>query len=140
MTGRIVCDASALVAVLLDTGTDGRWATAQLTGTQLCAPTLLPYECANILRRCELNGSVSADQSAQAHADLLDLDVELWPHEVLAHRAWQLRANLSSYDAAYVALAELLGVPLVTLDHRMRRAPGPRCVIVVPETPDPATL
>ncbi len=132
MTDRIVCDASAVVAALIDAGADGQWASARLTEAELCAPTLLPYECANTLRRLELSGSVSADQSAQAHADLLDLDVELWPHEVLAGRAWELRVNLSSYDAAYVALAELLAVPLVTLDRRIRRAPGPRCVIADP--------
>lgn len=134
MTARVVCDASAVAAALLDSGADGRWAAAQLTGADLCAPTLLHYECGNVLRRCELNGSVSADQAAQAYADLRDLDVELWPHEAVADRAWQLRANLSGYDAAYVALAELLAAPLVTLDRRIQRAPGPRCVIVVPES------
>jgi predicted nucleic acid-binding protein len=132
VTNRVVCDASALLAVLLDSGSDGGWATAHITDADLFAPTLLPYECANILRRFERNGAVSSDQAAQAHADLLDLSVELWPYDVLAARAWELRSNLSSYDAAYVALAETLSAPLVTLDQRIRRAPGIACSVPAP--------
>ncbi|MCW2651021.1 MAG: PilT protein domain protein [Mycobacterium sp.] len=129
---RIVCDASAVVAVLLDSGRDGRWATAQMTGAELFAPTLLSYECANIIRRHELGGAVSADQAAQAHADLLDLPVNLWPYEMLSTRVWALRENLSSYDAAYVALAEALTATLVTLDRRIRGAPGLKCPVATP--------
>jgi len=129
---RIVCDASAVLAVLLDSGRDGQWATARLADADLFAPTLLPYECSNVIRRAELSGAISADQAAQAHADLLDLALDLWPYDVLATRAWELRANLSSYDAAYVALAEMLGVPLVTLDQRILRAPGITCSVSVP--------
>lgn len=133
MSGRVVCDASAVVAVLLDSGGDGQWATARLAEADLYAPALLPYECANVIRRAELNGAISADQGAQAHADLLDLAVDLWPYELLASRTWQLRANLSSYDAAYVALAEMLAAPLVTLDRRIPRAPGITCSVSVPD-------
>src|SRR5690348_4166494 len=114
MTTRVVCDASALVALLLDAGPDGQWAAGELSGTQLAAPSLVPYETANIIRRHERAALISADQAAQAHADLLDLAIEVWPYEVLAGRAWQLRANLTSYDAAYVALAELVVAPLIT--------------------------
>jgi len=129
---RIVCDASAVLAVLLDSGRDGQWATARLADADLFAPTLLPYECSNVIRRAELSGAISADQAAQAHADLLDLALDLWPYDVLATRAWELRANLSSYDAAYVALAEILGIPLVTLDQRILRAPGITCSVSIP--------
>jgi len=129
---RIVCDASAVLAVLLDSGRDGQWATARLADADLFAPTLLPYECSNVIRRAELSGAISADQAAQAHADLLDLAVDLWPYDVLATRAWELRANLSSYDAAYVALAEILGVRLVTLDQRILRARGITCSVSIP--------
>jgi predicted nucleic acid-binding protein len=78
---------------------------------------------------------VSADQAAQAHADLLALAIESWPYELLAARAWELRRNLSSYVASYVALAELIGVTLVTLDRRIACAPGPRCAVATPSQP-----
>jgi predicted nucleic acid-binding protein len=130
---RVVCDASALTAVLIDGGPDGQWATAAVTGAELVAPSLVDFETANIIRRHELAHLISADQAAQAQADLLDLAIERWPYELLATRAWELRLNLSIYDASYVALAELLEVEFVTLDRRIARAPGPRCTISTPE-------
>ncbi len=132
MTGRLVCDASAVVALLLDGGPDGRWATEAITGSDLAAPALMPFEAASIIRRHELAERINADQAAQAHADLLDLAVEQWPYELLAGRAWQLRRNLTSYDAGYVALAELLNVTLVTLDRDIEHAPGLRCPVATP--------
>lgn len=96
------------------------------------APQLVSFECANIIRRLELAGLVSADQAAQAHAELVDLDVEHWPYGLLASRVWELRRNLSSYDASYVALAELTGATLVTLDRRIRGAPDLRCTVATP--------
>jgi predicted nucleic acid-binding protein len=129
---RVVCDASALTALLIDGGPDGRWATVTLTDTELAAPHLIAFETANIIRRHELTGLISSDQAVQAHADLQDLTIEHWPYELVAARAWQLRANLTIYDASYVALAELLGATLVTLDRRIARAPGPRCAIATP--------
>jgi predicted nucleic acid-binding protein len=130
---RVVCDASALTAVLIDGGPDGQWATAAITGAELVAPSLVDFETANIIRRHELAHLISADQAAQAQADLLDLAIERWPYELLATRVWELRLNLSIYDASYVALAELLEVEFVTLDRRIARAPGPRCTISTPE-------
>ena len=132
MSARVVCDASALVALLLDGGSTGRWVAEALTGADLVAPSIVAFETANIIRRHELAGLVSADQAAQAHADLLDLEIEQWPYELLATRAWELRRNLSSYDASYVALAELTGATLVTLDGRVGRAPGLRCAVATP--------
>lgn len=129
---RVVCDASALAAVLLDSGADGQWATRALAGAELVAPTLIGFECANVIRRQELTGVASVDLAAQAHGDLLDLAIELWPHEILAARSWELRQNLSVYDASYVALAELTGATLVTLDRRIAGAPGLRCVVATP--------
>lgn len=128
----MVCDASALTAVLLDSGEEGAWATARLEGADLVAPGLLPHETANILRRHELAQLISPDQAAQAHADLLDLTIELWPYELLAGRAWELRQNLSIYDAGYVVLAERLQATLVTLDARIAGAPGLRCSVATP--------
>lgn len=118
--------------MLLDSGPDGRWATATLAGGDLAAPDLLPFEAANIIRRQELAELVTADQAAQAHADLLDLTIEQWPYHVLAPRTRELRRNLTVYDASYVALAEMLDATVVTLDRRISRAPGLRCKISVP--------
>jgi predicted nucleic acid-binding protein len=129
---RVVCDASALVALLLDGGPAGRWVSETLAGANLVAPSLVEFEAANIIRRHEIAGLVSADQAAQAHADLLDLALELWPYELLATRAWQLRRNLSIYDASYVALAELTDATLVTLDLRIKGAPGLGCAVATP--------
>jgi predicted nucleic acid-binding protein len=129
---RVVCDASALVALLLDAGPDGQWATEAFTNADLTAPGIVLFEAANIIRRHELGGLVSADQAAQAHADMLDLAIELWPYELLASRIWELRHSLPSHDAGYVALAELLGATLVTLDRRLGRAPGLRCLVTTP--------
>lgn len=132
MSHRVVCDASALVALLLDGGSDGRWASDAISGADLVAPSIATFEAANIIRRHELAAVISADQAAQAHMDLVDLAIELWPYELLAGRVWQLRANLSVYDAGYVAVAELTGATLVTLDRRIAGAPGLRCVIQTP--------
>ena len=117
---------------MIDGGPDGVWAAEAFSGADLAAPSLVAFETANILRRHELAGLISPDQAAQAHADLLDLEIERWPYELLATRAWELRLNLSIYDASYVALAELLQATLVTLDQRIVRAPGPRCAIGTP--------
>lgn len=128
-----VVDSSAVVAVLTDAGSAGRWATERLLATDaLAAPALMPFEVANILRRHEAAGLIGRDQAVQAHADLLDLDVQLWPHEATARRAWDLRATLTAYDAAYVALGEALVAPLITLDARIARAPGHDCRVLTP--------
>ncbi len=132
MTERLVCDASALVALLLDGGADGEWVTARLSGAVLVAPALVDFETSNVIRRQEMAGVVSPDQAAQAHADLMALLIERWPYELLGSRVWQLRQNLSGYDASYVAVAEQIGAPLITLDSRLGRAPGPRCAIETP--------
>jgi predicted nucleic acid-binding protein len=118
--------------VLLDAGADGEWATRTIGAGPIAAPTIVTYETANVVRRHELAGKISSDQAAQAHSDLLDLAIELWPYDLLAARAWELRKNLSIYDATYVALAETTELTLVTLDARLAKAPGVRCQIATP--------
>jgi predicted nucleic acid-binding protein len=132
VTSSVVCDASAVAALLLDAGPDGQWVTDTISSSQIAAPALVTYETANVIRRQELSGQISSDQAVQAHRDLLDLAIELWPYDLLAARAWELRQNLSIYDASYVALAETADLTLVTLDERLAKAPGAKCRIAVP--------
>jgi predicted nucleic acid-binding protein len=128
----LVVDASFVVAALIDSGKDGAWALDLLGSGQLAAPHLMPVEVANILRRAVLSGQVSADSAALAHADLLALPIQLFPYAPFAERVWDLRANLTSYDAWYVALAETLDAKLATLDVRLSRAQGVRCLFEIP--------
>ena len=127
----LVVDSSVIVAALVDGGPDGSWA-QELLIDDLAAPHLLPVEVANVLRRAAAAGQVSEDVASLAHADLLDLRLELVPYEAVADRVWQLRHNLTAYDAWYVAVAELLDAPLATLDRRLVEAPGPRCEFRTP--------
>ncbi len=137
MSSQAVLDASAAVALLLDGGDGGRWVADQLRNTTLAAPSLLAFEAGNVIRRHEITHLVSADQAAQAHADLQDLAIDQWPYDVLAQRVWELRHNLSSYDASYVALAELVEAPLITLDRRIGRCPELRCEVLTFVSPAP---
>jgi predicted nucleic acid-binding protein len=132
VSSSFVCDASAVAALLLDSGPDGQWVTQTIESSEIAGPTLVTYETANVIRRHELAGQISPDQSAQAHADLLDLAIEIWPYDLLAPRTWELRLNLSIYDATYIALAEITDQTLVTLDKRLAKAPGVRCQIATP--------
>lgn len=128
----LVVDASAVVAGLTDRGTDGLWAESLLAGEPLAAPHLMPVEAANILRRAALAGDISSEVLSLAHIDLLDLRVELFPYQPCAARVWELRGNVTCYDGWYVAVAELLDVPLATLDGRLANSPGPRCQFLLP--------
>ena len=128
----LVVDASVVVAALVDGGRDGVWAETVLSSDPLAAPHLMPVESATILRRAALAGHVTEDIAALAHADLLALRVELFPYESFASRIWELRRNLTAYDAWYVALAESLDSPIATLDQRLARAAGPRCDFMLP--------
>lgn len=126
-----VVDASAIVSLLIDPGPLGDAIGARLAGTTAVAPTHLPVQVTNVLRRRRNAGLLSTAEARLAFGAFADLSIELWPWEVVAQRVWQLGDNLSSYDAAYVALAENIGCPLVTGDARIARAPGPVCDIEV---------
>jgi predicted nucleic acid-binding protein len=131
----LVIDASMVVAGLIDSGAGGRWAEALLVSDSLAAPHMMTAEAANILRRSAAAGAISAEQASLAHADLLDLRVEFFPYAPVSARIWELRENVTCYDAWYVAIAEALGAPLATLDARLANAPGPRCRFMVSEAP-----
>lgn len=129
----LVPDSSAIVAVLVDAGPEGTWARRALDSAPLVAPHHLPAEAANVLRRLEARGEISPDVADAALADLLDLPAELVPFAPFAHRVWELRGAITAYDSWYVALAESLGAPLLTLDRRLARAPGVRCDVQAPD-------
>ena len=130
----VVVDSSLVVAALVGGGLDGEWALEVLSSGAVAAPHLLPVEAANVLRRLQASGSISADVASLAHADLVVLPITLHGYEPCADRVWELRENLTAYDAWYVALAELLDAPLSTLDVRLARSPGPRCPVRTPPT------
>ena len=108
----IVVDASVIVEVLLLTR-DGWMLAARLfdRASVLCAPELLDVEVAQIVRRFERSRGLPAERGAGVIEDLRDLPLERWSHRPLLERMWELRANLTAYDAAYVALAEALDAP-----------------------------
>lgn len=133
----IVVDASVLATALGDDGPDGDHARARLRGERLSAPELVDLEVTSVLRRQVHSGAADPRRAALALADLAALPLRRAPHRPLLARCWELRDNLTVYDASYVALAEVLDVTLLTGDGRLARAPGLRCHV---ETLRPATL
>jgi len=125
----LVVDASVLVVALADDGPDGDRARDRLRGEDLAAPELVDLEVVSVLRRQLAAGSLDARRAQLALADLADLPLQRSPHATLLPRIWELRDNLSAYDASYVALAERLDATLLTADVRLTRAPGPNCTI-----------
>ena len=127
----IVVDASVIVTALADDGPDGERHRARLAGERLAAPHLLDVEVVSAWRRHAADGALDERRMQLARDDLRSLPIRRVPHLPLLERCWELRANLTTYDAAYVALAELIDAPLVTLDARLAEAPGPTCSIEV---------
>lgn len=129
----VVVDASVLVAALADSGDTGRWAETVITKGDLAAPELVLVEAANILRRMELAGELRPTEASAAFRDAMRLEIDLHSFEPFEERVWELRSNLTSYDAWYVAVAEALELPVATLDRRLARASGPVCAFLLPE-------
>ncbi|MBA2495518.1 MAG: type II toxin-antitoxin system VapC family toxin [Acidimicrobiia bacterium] len=127
----IVVDASVLMAALADDGDDGDRARGRLRGERLVAPHLVDLEVASAWRRLVAGGDLDARRADLAFADLAALRMERVGHRRFLPRCWELRANVTPYDAVYVALAESLAITLVTADVRLADAPGPRCPIEV---------
>jgi predicted nucleic acid-binding protein len=121
----IVLDASAAIDWLLQTSA-GQHIEKRIysRGETLHAPHLLDLEVTQVLRRLALQRVISAHRADEAVRDLLDLRITRYPYQVLLPRIWQLRHNLSAYDAAYIVLAEKLRAPLVTRDARLASASG----------------
>ena len=121
----IVVDASALLEALLRTpvarAVEERLFEPQQT---LHAPHLLDIEVAQVIRRYAANGEIDSERGRAALTDLADFPFRRYPHDFLLPRVWDLRNNLTAYDAVYVALAEALDAPLLTRDQRLAAAAG----------------
>ncbi len=116
-----------MATVLLDDGDQGQRARDRLSDERLTAPELIDLEVASVLRRLCAGAQLDPARAAQALADLDDLRLERVPHRPLLRRCWELRHNVTVYDAAYVALAEILDVTLLTADQRLTNSPGTTC-------------
>jgi predicted nucleic acid-binding protein len=128
-----VVDSSVLVAALVDTGPHGAWAETVIADGSLVAPELALVEATNIFRRLESAKLITTPEANAARNDLMQLELDLFPFEPFADRIWELRHNVTCYDAWYVALAESLQLPLATLDGRLAKATGVTCGFLRPE-------
>ena len=126
----IVLDASVALELILTTP-DGTRAAARLREIEepLQAPHLIDIEVLHVLRRIEGAGGITSARARTALGDFANLAIRRHEHAILTDRIWKLRANLTAYDAAYVALAEALDAPLLTLDARLARSKGHRARI-----------
>ena len=128
----IVIDASVLANVVGDDGPAGRAARTRIAAaSQWSAPDLVDVETVSLLRRRWRAGDLTARRFRSAVGDLLSLPITRFPTGPLMIRAYELRSNVTPYDATYVALAEGLSCPLVTADARLSRAPGIHCAVDV---------
>lgn len=123
----IVVDASVVATALADDDAGGRHVRERIAGERLAAPELLDLEVVSVFRRLCAAGTLTAERAEAAVIDLHDLRVQRVPHRSLLARCWELRKNVTIYDAAYIALAESLDVPLLTADRRLVSAPGAQC-------------
>jgi len=127
----LVVDASVLAPAVADAGSDGQRFRERLRGERLIGPDLLRVEVASVLRRHASTGGLTAQQANAAIDDLLAFPITVYPTAPLLRRVWELRPNVTAYDACYVALAEAVGFPLLTADRRLANAPGLRCALEV---------
>lgn len=128
----IVIDASVVLEILLGTALGRRFETELFARTgSWNVPHLLDTEVLQVLRRLVRARRVDAERALLALEDLLHLDLVRHGHAELASRVWELRSNLTAYDATYLALAEALGATLVTGDRGFTRVPGRRAVVEV---------
>ena len=126
----MVLDASGVVELLLNTASGRRLSARLLAETEgVHVPHLIDAEIAQVLRRFVLLGLLDARSGAAALRRWQDFDVDRYPHEPLLNRVWELRANVTAYDATYLALAEALSMVFVTGDRRLARVPGARTAI-----------
>jgi predicted nucleic acid-binding protein len=128
----LVVDASCLFEVVADTPAAEVIRARLAAEPDQAAPHVIDVEVLNIVRMHRLAGRLERTAAQQAIDDLRTWPGERYGHRALLDRVWDLRDNVRGWDAFYVALAEALDAPLLTLDRRLRRARGPRCAIEVP--------
>lgn len=127
----IVADAGVVLEALLDSGKYGNVARRRLASTEVHAPELLDLEVLSALRRLTARGEVGASNGEHVLRGLALASINRHPHAPFLRRAWELRNTITTYDAVYVAIAERANATLVTLDHKLAAAHGPRCHIEV---------
>jgi len=131
----IVVDASVLVPALADDSDEGDQLRQRLRGQSLAAPELIDLEVQSVLRSGVRRGLLDERRARLAWNDLSGAPLHRAPHRPLLPRTWELRDSLTSYDAAYVALAEILGATLLTADRKLANAPGIRCDVDLAQQP-----
>lgn len=122
-----VIDSSVFVAALADSTPGGDQVRRAVEGVDLAAPELIDVEVLSALRGLVAAGQLDSDVASRSVIRLGRAPIDRHPHAPLTSRCWELRHNLTPYDAVYVALAENLDAPLLTADARLTRATGPRC-------------
>lgn len=127
----LIVDASCLTEVLVNGLHAEAVRQAMLSDTDHVAPHVIDAEVLGTIRFLYLHGHLDGTAAHQAVEDLRSWPGDRFGHQLLVERAWELRDAVRSWDALYVALAELTGSTLITLDRRLARAPGPRCDIRV---------
>ncbi len=128
----IVVDASALLEVLLQTSSAGLVSSRIfMPGEILAAPHLITVEVAQVLRRYHATGTLDDLRAWEAMQDFADMPITKFPHDFLLPRIWELRNNLTAYDAVYLALAEALNATFLTRDSAFAAIPGTRTIVEI---------
>ena len=127
----LIVDASCLYEVVADTERADDVRARLLEDTDHAAPSVIDVEVVSVIRRDQLLGRLDVTAAAKAVEDLRDWPGERFGHQPLLERVWELRGSLRTWNAFYVALAEVMQATLVTSDSRLAHAAGPRCVIDV---------
>jgi predicted nucleic acid-binding protein len=120
----LVVDTSAVLEALVATDPARGLVDRLARDGDLHVPHLIDIELLHVLRRLNALGELSDERAAAARADYRDLALVRYPHGALSDRIWELRHNLTAYDAAFVTLAEFLEAPLITCDGRLEAAAG----------------
>jgi predicted nucleic acid-binding protein len=126
-----VTDAGVWVRAFMDEGPGGPVRARLMAETSVASPALIDLEFTNVLRGLVAKKSIGPRLAEIALSEFMQAPIQRYAHLALLERIWRLRANLTAYDASYVALAELLGADLLTVDRRLSAVPGIRCRVEV---------